>query len=52
MDSVLLVTLTALAGSAARAQSEAWILSPASRNDQNSTVVPTNFVTAADGTVS
>ena len=52
MASVLLVTLAALAGPAARAQSEGWILSPGSRNDQNSTVVPTNCVTAADGTAS
>ena len=36
---------------AARAQSEGWILGPGSRNDQNSTVVPTNYVTDADGTV-
>ena len=52
MASVLLVTLAAVAGPAARAQSEGWILSPGSRNDQNSTVVPTNCVTAADVTVS
>lgn len=52
MASVLLVTLAAVAGPAARAQSEGWILSPGSRNDQNSTVVPTNCVTADDGTVS
>ena len=52
MASVLLVTLAAVAGPAARAQSEGWILSPGSRNDQNSTVVPTNCVTSADGTVS
>ena len=52
MDSVLLVTLAAVAGPAACAQSEGWILSPGSRNDQNSTVVPTNCITAAEGTLS
>ena len=51
MASVLLVTLAAVAGPAACAQSEGWILSPGSRNDQNSTFVPTDCVTAADGTV-
>ena len=48
----LLVSLSTLIIPAARAQSEGWILGPGSRNDQNSTVVPTNCVTAADGTVS
>ena len=50
--SVLLVSVAAVAGPAARAQSEGWILAPGSRVDQNSTVVPTNCVTASDGSVS
>ena len=47
----LLFSLSAIVIPAARAQSEGWILGPGSRNDQNSTVVPTNCVTDTDGTV-
>ena len=47
----VLVSLTTMAIPAAQAQSEGWILGPGSRNDKNSTVVPTNCVTAEDGSI-
>ena len=47
----LLVSLSTLIIPAARAQSEGWILGPGSRNDQNSTLVPTNCVTDDDGAI-
>tara|TARA_B100001063_G_scaffold31575_1_gene24710 strand:+ start:631 stop:879 length:249 start_codon:yes stop_codon:yes gene_type:complete len=48
----VMVGLTTMASPAVQAQSEGWILGPGSRNDKNSTVVPTNCVTAEDGSVS
>ena len=48
----VMVGLTTMAAPAAQAQSEGWILGPGSRYDKNSTVVPTNCVTAEDGSIS
>ena len=48
----VMVGLTTMTIPAAQAQSEGWILGPGSRNDKNSTVVPTNCVTAEDGSIS
>ena len=47
----LLLSFTS-ALSAARAQSEGWMLGPGSRTDKNSKVVPTNCVTTPDGAIS
>ncbi|CAI8163572.1 MAG: Uncharacterised protein [Synechococcus sp. CC9902] len=47
----LLAGLMTMAVPVAQAQSEGWILGPGSRNDKNSTVVPTNCVKAEDGSI-
>ena len=49
--SALLVSLSMLLAPAAQAQSERWLPGPGSKGDKTSTVVPTNCVTAADGSV-
>lgn len=47
----LLVTLTMFCGTAARAQTEGWLLGPGSKGDKTSTVVPTNCVKSTDGSI-
>jgi len=48
----LLLGFTTALAPAARAQSEGWMLGPGSKTGQDSTAVPTNCVTMADGAVS
>ena len=47
----LLADLMTMAVPAAKSQSEVWILGSGSRNDKNSTVIPTNCVKGEDGPI-
>ena len=47
----LALSLSAAVAPATRAQTEGWLLGPGPKTGKESTIVPTNCVTAADGSI-